>query len=46
MVPAQARVGLDPVTFGDILDFEGRLIPTGTKDAWMALVTEAGGLAV
>jgi hypothetical protein len=43
LVPIQARAGLGPVTLSDLADYEGVLVPTSTKDAWMTSIENAGG---
>lgn len=43
LAPVQLRMGLAPVTLGDLVDYEGRLVPTQVKDEWLDRVAAAGG---
>ena len=43
LAPVQVRLGLEPVKWGDLVDFEGILVPTATKEEWLTRVTAAGG---
>jgi len=44
ILPAQARVGLNAISLGEIDALAGQTIPTSTKDAWLQSVTAEGGL--
>lgn len=43
LLPVSVTTGLDPVTLGDLADWEGRLVPREVKEDWMGRVTAAGG---
>jgi len=45
IAPVQARVGLSPIKWGDVVDYEGQLVPTAVKEEWLARVAQAGGEA-
>ncbi len=36
------NLGLDPITLGDLADFEGRLVPVSTKNEWLAEIEDNG----
>jgi hypothetical protein len=42
IVPIQVRAGLDPITLSDLAEFDGVLVPTATKEAWLDEITAAG----
>jgi hypothetical protein len=42
LIPVSVRQGLGPVTMGDLVDFEGQLVPTATKEEWLARITAQG----
>lgn len=42
LAPVQLRVGLDPVTLGDLAAFQGEVIPSATKEEWLARVAAEG----
>lgn len=42
-VPVRLSQGLDPVTLGDLADWDGRVIPPGVKEAWLQDVEAEGG---
>jgi hypothetical protein len=44
MVPVQARAGVGPIGFGDVADYEGKMIPRSQKDEWLREIRDAGGL--
>lgn len=39
---AQLQAGLDPITLTDLSDFGGEVVPTATKEEWLASVEDAG----
>lgn len=43
LVPIQLRAGLGPVRLSDLADFGGVLVPTATKEAWLAAIEAGGG---
>jgi hypothetical protein len=43
VLPVMGRAGLAPITLSDLADFEGTLIPTSTKEAWLDDIVAAGG---
>ena len=45
IVPIQVRAGLDPITLSDLAEFDGVLVPTATKEAWLDEITAAGAQA-
>ena len=44
LLPIQARVGLNAISLSEIDTYEGLLLPTATKEAWLQSVTAEGGL--
>lgn len=42
LAPIQVRLGLEPIKWGDFVDFEGMLIPTATKEDWLTRIAEVG----
>ena len=42
IAPIQFRGGLDPITLSDLAEFDGVLVPTATKEAWLDEITAAG----
>ena len=46
LLPAQARVGLAPVTLSDLARFEGMVVPAATKESWLSAIEAAGGQTV
>jgi hypothetical protein len=42
LAPVQLRAGLDPVSLGDLAAFQGELVPTATKEEWLARVAADG----
>ncbi len=42
VAPVRIRTGLDPVTFSNIKDFEGRLVPADVKEDWLNLIAADG----
>ncbi len=43
VIPVRVRSGIDPVTLGDLKDFEGRQIPDATKNDWLGRISASGG---
>jgi hypothetical protein len=43
LLPVQVRPGLNPVNLEDLEDVEGMLIPSATKEDWLARVAAEGG---
>lgn len=43
VVPIQARGGSGPVTFSDLADHQGRVVPTAVKEEWLSAIEGAGG---
>ncbi len=46
ILPVGVQAGLDPVSLGDLKDFEGRTIPEATKNLWLARIRSSGGQSV
>jgi hypothetical protein len=43
VLPAvSADIGLGPITFAELADFDGQLVPASTKEDWLRRVTAAG----
>ncbi len=45
VLPIQLRLGLHPVTFGDLADYQGVVVPTAIREEWMERATERGAQA-
>lgn len=45
IAPIQLRGGLNPITLSDLAEFDGVLVPTATKEAWLDEITAAGAQA-
>ena len=42
VIPARVVAGLEPVTFGDFADFQGKVVPFGIRESWLAVVEAEG----
>lgn len=42
LIPVSVQAGVDPVTLGDLKDFEGRQIPDATKNDWLDRIGASG----
>jgi len=42
-LPLQIRSGLDPISLRDLADFDGVVVPSATKQAWLDRITAQGG---
>lgn len=43
-IPAlSVELGLGPVTLGDLVDWEGEVVPASEKDLWLQSIADAGG---
>lgn len=45
VAPVQVRMGLDPVSLGDLYAWQAEPLPDAVKTDWLARVTQAGGEA-
>ncbi len=43
LLPVRIRAGLDPITLGDLANFEGKRIPDATKNDWLERIASSGG---
>lgn len=43
LVPVQARIGVGPVGFSDLKDYEGTLVPDAVKASWLGSIEAVGG---
>jgi len=43
LAPLTINQSLDPLSFSDIFDYEGRLVPTSVKEDWLQQIASAGG---
>lgn len=43
LLPISVEAGLDPITLGDLVDYEGQLVPNEVRDTWLDAVGQAGG---
>jgi hypothetical protein len=41
-IPVRVVAGLDPVTFGDFANFQGKVVPFGIREAWLVAVQAEG----
>lgn len=43
IAPVRTRLGIKPIGLSDLYEFQGELIPTATKEAWLEQIALAGG---
>jgi hypothetical protein len=43
ILPATLNQSLDPLTFSDVFDYEGQVVPASVKEDWLQQITSAGG---